>query len=339
MSRSKILQLEPARAKSANEKKLSGIWNEAGWVAEEKLDGWRYLLHIDTDLLRPHLTGRRISKETGLFSEKGMNAPCLWPSGTGWFDYTVLDGEIMPPLGAGFRDLASIMNADPKTAAETIKRIGEPIYRVFDILFADGEDVRHLSMLERHAKLIETVREIAHPSITVIPSLPPTLQIYESIVDAGGEGVILKDTSATYGESGGWIKVKRFSTLDVVVTGFTDAKEGRTGKFLGQIGAAQVSVYLSDGSLAEVGKVSGMTDDIRLDMTANPGQWLGTVIEVAAQEFGKDRLRHPRYKRHRPDADPRHATYAKLRADLGAGTEEQREEQRVVKGEQQILKL
>lgn len=234
----------------------------------------------------------------------------------------------MPPDGAGFRDLASIMNSDPETAAETIRRLGEPRYRVFDVLFHDGEDVREHAQLER-TKLASCFTDgLGHPLVSSLPSLPPDAGEYDRIVSAGGEGVILKNVFAPYSESGAWIKVKKTVTLDVVVTGFTDAKHGKTGKYDGLIGAVVVSVYTSDGMLLEVGRASGMSDDVRVEMTANPGRWIGSVIEVIAQEFGKERLRHPRFSRHRPDADPRGCTYRKMMADLGSV------EKRVVSGDQ-----
>ncbi len=311
-----IKQLPPARAKHVSDKRLGTIWDDPSWVAEEKMNGWRFLMHVGGELDRTHLTGRRISSVTDEYSEKGMCVPCLWP--TTLMGYTVLDGEILPPEGVSFHDIAGIMNVDPESAAEEIRRIGEPRYRAFDVLFADGRDYREHSYLERRDILKVIVDELAHPLITMVPSGPATQSTFDSIVEAGGEGVILKNIFAAYGDSGAWVKVKREATLDVVVTGFTDAKFGKTGKYHGQIGAVVVAVYLRDGTLVEVGQVSGMDDATRLQMTANPGQWVGTVIEITAQEFGRERLLHPRYGRPRPDASPREATYEKMMRDLGA---------------------
>jgi ATP-dependent DNA ligase len=304
------LEIDPARAKS---KSADDLWEDSEWVAEEKLDGWRFLMHFGGDLPRVFLTGRRQSKTTGKLSEKGLCAPDIWPySDCASLGYTVLDGEVMSP--AGFRDIAGIMNVSPGKAAKRIAEIGPPTYRVFDILFNDGLDVRHYSWIERQQVLAQIWNALGNPLITRVGSSPDRLCTYDRIVESGGEGVILKNIFSPYGE--GWVKVKRYSTLDVVITGFTDAKMGKTGKYLGLIGAALVSVYGAKGDLLEVGRVSGMTDDVRRDMSQNPTKWFGTVIEVAAQEFGKERLRHPRFKRARPDADPKHATFAKMMADL-----------------------
>lgn len=311
-----IKQLSPARAKHVSDKKLASIWDDPSWIAEEKMNGWRFLMHFGGGLERTFMTGRRISSVTEEFSEKGLCAPCLWP--TTRMDYTVLDGEILPPDGVSFHDIAGIMNVSPEDAAIEIARIGEPRFRAFDVLFGDGRDYREHSYLERRDVLGVLVDELAHPLITIVPSGPATSDTFDRIVAAGGEGVILKNIFAAYGDSGAWVKVKREATLDVVVTGFTDAKFGKTGKYDGQIGAVIVAVYLRDGTLCEVGQVSGMTDDVRREMTDHPGRWIGSVIEITAQEFGRERLLHPRYGRERPDASPREATYEKMMRDLGA---------------------
>lgn len=303
-------EINPARAKAKKP-----IWDEPEWYAEEKLDGWRFLMHIGKDLERTYMTGRRESKRTGMLSEKGECARPLWPSGYE-LGYTVLDGEVMPPEGAGFRDIASIMNVEPIKAEQRIAEIGPPLYYAFDILWFNGEDVRGLSYLERKALLNQAFSGINSPNMLILPHwADANEERFNAIIAQGGEGVILKHFAGEYGED--WIKVKRKHTLDVVITGFTDARVGRTGKYVGLIGAAIISVYGSHGQLLEVGQVSGMTDDIRRHMSANKSEWLGTVIEIEASGFAKDRLWHPRYKRHRPDALPRSATLAKMRVDLG----------------------
>jgi ATP-dependent DNA ligase len=322
------LEIEPARAKSLSAEKLEPFWDDSSWVAEEKIDGWRELMHIGGDLPRMFLTGRRTSSRTGLLSEKGECVPQLTPDFPSYWGYTVLDGEVVAPTG--FRDIAGIMNVSPADAAARIAEIGPPIYRIFDILFCNGVDLREHSLIERRAELSSLT--FGNDLIKVVPQHPVNKRgVYESIVDAGGEGVILKDLFAPYGDKSAWVKVKKYSTLDVVVTGFTDARFGRTGKYEGQIGAVVVAVWCA-GSLVEVGQVSGMDDATRLEMTRDQHAWIGTVIEVAAQEFGKERLRHPRYKRKRPDASPAGCTYEKMMRDLSAEAPN-----RVVTGEQQEL--
>lgn len=321
-----LKSLEPARAKSRRPDKLP--WNDPLWYAEEKLNGWRFLMHFGGALDRVYLTGRRYSKRTGQLSEKGLCARPVWPIDTRW-GYTVLDGEIMSPTG--FRDIAGIMNVEPDEAERRIAEIGPPTFHVFDCLWFDGHDITECPALERRGSAGRLVMSCQNPLIKMVQSMSARIEEFDAVCASGGEGVVLKDVGAPYGESGAWIKVKKTSTLDVIVTGFTDAREGKTGKFLGLIGAVEVAVYSSTGELLPVGKVSGMTDEIRIHMTQNPTEWIGRVIEVAASEFAKERLFHPRFKRERPDANPRHCTLEKMMHDLGAM------EDRVVRGPQLAL--
>lgn len=316
------LEIEPARAKH---KKHDQLMEDPEWVAEEKLDGWRFLMHFGGDLDRCYMTGRRTSEVTGKLSEKGMCAECLWPK---WDDigYTVIDGEVMPPDKANFRDLAGIMNVTADQARVRISEIGQPWYHAFDLLFLDGRDMRSKSWLERKTALSRFMHEMANQRIKYVPHWYEKKETYYRIIKEGGEGVVLKDIVAEYGE--GWVKVKREATLDVIVTGFTDAKFGVTGKFYGQIGAAKVSVFSSTGQMIEVAQVSGMDDVTRLDMTNNPSRWLGTVIEISAYKWAKDRLQHPRFSRHKPEANPKQATFTKMMQDLGESVGEKEDRQR-----------
>ena len=314
------LEIEPGRAKAKNERILERLWDDPEWIAEEKLDGWRFLVHVGGTLERCFMTGRRTSEVTGKLSEKGQCAPCLWPKWDDDLGYTVIDGEVMPPTGAGFRDLAGIMNVTAEQAEVRIAEIGEPHYYAFDLLFLDGEDLREQPYLVRKSKLLKLVPQLANGRIHVVQHHDDKRGHYERTVAGGGEGVVLKDICGAYGEN--WVKVKKETTLDVVVTGFTDAKFGVTGKFYGQIGAAKVSVATSTGQMIEVAQVSGMDDATRRDMTDNPDRWLNTVIEISAYKWAKDRLQHPRFKRHKPEADPRHATFGKMMRDLGEAINE-----------------
>lgn len=100
------------------------------------------------------------------------------------------------------------------------------------------------------------------------------------------EGYVLKHDNG----SESW-KVKRFNTVDCIVTGFIPGQ----GKYLGMPGALVVSLF--DGT--ELASVSGMTDKQR---QALRGEDLGRVCEVKYQYVGAGgRLRHPTFVRWRDD--------------------------------------
>lgn len=314
------MKIIPAGADAKPWDKLEPLFDDDAWYAERKLDGWRFLLHFGGGLDRIYLTGRNVTKD-GTLSERGLHVPLFTPEAAALrkWGYTVLDGEVMPPDGAGFRDINGIMG---KTAVEKalarIKAIGHPEYHVFDCLFYNGTDNRSQPQHARKKHADHIVREVwpdEAPVYSTVVQRHGKLAFYEREIADGQEGIILKRSDAPYGE--GWLKVKRMHTLDVVITGFTEANEGKTGKFKGLVGAVVVSVYRG-GKLVEVGQVSGMDDETRIDITDHTRYYMGKALEIKAQEFAKNRLRHPRWSRMRTDINATACTWEKMQRDLAA---------------------
>lgn len=316
-------EIEPASAKAGKDID----WNKLEQRVENKLDGWRFLMHFGGKLDRTYMTGRRISSKTGKFSEKGLCAPHLSPAtlqcGGHKLGYTVIDGEVMPPVDRTFADIAGIMNVEPGKAATRIVEIGKPMYYAFDILFYDGKDVRTCPLKQRLV-LLQAVLRTSFVDQKLVYEAPhhhheggrtSAEDYYTHIVETGGEGVIVKDLEAPYGK--GWMKLKRFSTIDAVIMGYTDAEHGVTGKYVGLIGAVKVGVYKGK-ELVEIGQVSGFDDELRRKLSKYKDKHIGTVMEILAQEMAKDRLRHPRFSRLRPEASIKDATWAKMMTDLKA---------------------
>lgn len=135
--------------------------------------------------------------------------------------------------------------------------------------------------------------------------MPPheTLEgLLEQAVDRGIEGWVLKNFN--YAE---WWKAKPTRSADCVVTGFKDGE----GKYIGLVGSLLCSVYLDDETeLTEIARVSGMTDDERLNIDEKRD--LGRVVEVEYQDVGNGgRLVHPRFVRWRDDKPAAECRYAK----------------------------
>ena len=125
-------------------------------------------------------------------------------------------------------------------------------------------------------------------------------------VKLGIEGWVLKLSNYK-----GWYKVKPQKEIDCIVTGFKDGD----GKYLGLVGALKVSVLIegnksaySDDTtldyhgfnapakyqLTEIASVSGMSDEIRIDIDEDKD--LGRVCEVEYQEVGNGgRLIHAHF--------------------------------------------
>lgn len=262
------------------------------WIAEEKLDGSRYLLYIGEDGCQ--LRSRRISVKDDLPVEKTDNCPHLckvYPGMAG----TILDGEIKMP--GAFSKTVSVMGSAPEKAIAFQEENGWVEYHVFDILFHKGKDVREEKWSDRNMLLKDALKNLQNPSMEYVTqfSMDTWVDRYNTIVLHDGEGLMLKKMDSKYGET--WTKVKKVITIDVVITGYTEGG----GKYADQIGAVVFGLY-KDGELIDVGQCSGMSDEERAYITENQQKLKRTVIEVTGQEFTKGmKLRHPRFIRFRPD--------------------------------------
>lgn len=131
-------------------------------------------------------------------------------------------------------------------------------------------------------------------SLSELSNYAPVIPCTEDIskIPIGYEGFVLKNDY----HPGEWWKLKPEKTVDLRVIGF---KPG-LGKFAGFIGSAICKS--DDGKISAV--VGGMSDEVREHMTKYRKWWKGQIIEVEYQLITRDgALRHPRYKRHRPDKD------------------------------------
>lgn len=310
---------EPPKAKPI--KNVTAFVDDPNYIIERKEDGWRFRMSFGAGTIRPQLHGPRITKKTGTFAESGMNAKYLWPDGyrsekvlrqskVKWskLGLTVFDGEIIAPIGLPASEVAGYMNTTPEKAKAKEEKLGRVYYVIFDILCDDGVDLRKLSLKDRKKRRDAAVAKYfaGNKQVSVICE-----STFEEELRLGAEGVIVKDLRAPYGAS--WYKAKRVHTLDTVITGY----EPGTGKYADLIGSVICSVYLK-GKLVEVGTVSGMPDAVRKHITKHKKKYLGSVLEIAAQEMAKNRLRHPRWLRHRPEADPKDCTWKKMMRDLRA---------------------
>jgi ATP-dependent DNA ligase len=325
-----ILQISPATC--------DGKAPSENFVAEEKLDGHRALLHFEYSLKRAYLTSRRISKKTGLYAENGLCVPHITEplhhlATLNQLGYTVLDGEILVPNGS-FEDVQSVLGSLPEKAVAWQLENTQAVYAVYDCLFYNGDDLRDLLWVSRHSikmKLMEVMCRYLMNRGFIFPlqsshfnNKEEAKVMFDRVISRGGEGLILKDKFARYGR--GWSKWKYETTYDVVVTGY----ESGQGKFSELIGALRFGAWDSEGNLVPIGKCSGMPDGnvtwsggapnrkgsvIIPDGSEQPvgsRAWFserkyeleGMVIEVKCNGLTKHgNLRHPQFVRLREDKD------------------------------------
>ena len=213
-----LRQLKPDEARG---KLKEEYWDSPEWIAEEKYDGVRYLMHIGE---RNRFTSRRKSVHDGLYVEKTLNFPHLstlkFPKE---FHDSVIDGEIIK--GRDVYDVMRITGANPAQAILLQELEGYVSYVAWDILFFKGEDVRNKPLYIRKDLLCHILNEVESEHIDVSPiCIEDKKNFFFKILSRGGEGVILKNMDSIYGKKS-WVKVKKVQTYDVIVVGFEEPKK------------------------------------------------------------------------------------------------------------------
>jgi DNA ligase-1 len=105
----------------------------------------------------------------------------------------------------------------------------------------------------------------------------------------GHEGLILKDWSSPYvwDRSIAWCKVKNFYDADARIIGFLMGRKGT--KYENTVGRINVRGILEDGTIFECGVGSGLTDELRDDILANPDKYMKLTTVVNYQEVSKSK--------------------------------------------------
>jgi DNA ligase-1 len=303
-------------------------WGEA--VIETKFDGARVQVHYDGETTA--LFSRNMDDvteplpEVVEFVESAVDVP------------VVLDGEVVAvdDDGAPLPFQEVLRRFRRKYDVEQMREEVRVELRAFDCLHADGDDLLDAPLTERHARLTELLGDtdaVSDISVAADPDAIATIE--QAALDAGHEGIMLKDPQSTYapGKRGrNWLKRKPdVETLDLVVTG-AEWGEGRRANLLGTFLLSARADGADDGSdgsaggdaYVTLGKVAtGITDEELESLTERltphveheDGQTVSidpaVVLEVGYEEIQRSptyssgyALRFPRFVGVREDKSP-----------------------------------
>ncbi len=288
---------------------------------EAKWDGVRTIAFIDGGEVR--LQTRNLLDCTRQYPEGTQVAEAL----TGAYQ-AIVDGEIVALDEKGvpsFQRLQPRMHVSDDSTVRKLRRSTPVIYQVFDLLYADGEDLTRKPLRDRLRRLDEALTPMG--AIRRSEGFVGTgVALFEAAKEQGLEGIIAKRLDSTYqpgARSPAWVKVKAFRTMDCVIGGWTAGQGGRAST----LGALLLGVY-REGKLEPVGHVGTGFDERTLKdllamleehesptspfatmpRTNQPARWCmpELVCEVEYTEITRDgTLRHPTYRGLRPDVDPR----------------------------------
>jgi bifunctional non-homologous end joining protein LigD len=282
---------------------VAGPFDDPDWLFEIKWDGYRALCTIE-------------EKEFSLISRNGLDMLRRFPdlkelAGAFASLPVVVDGEIVSLDSKGRSAFQRLQESQKKPAGLT--------YAAFDLLYADGTDLRSTPLEERKALLERLIR---NDSLVLYSKhvVGKGKALFERARKQHLEGIIGKKRDSTYQErrSRDWVKIKTGYEQEFVVGGWTEPKGSRKG-----FGALLLGVY-QKGSLIFVGSVgTGFNAKMLAQLSArlrsgerktspfangvvanSPIHWTSPelVVEVRFSEWTRDGyLRQPAYLGLRPD--------------------------------------
>lgn len=226
------------------------------WLYEIKWDGERALGYIrDGDVELRSRSGRNITAEYPELKALAKRTNVR---------KAILDGEIVVLDESGRSEFARIQpRFGVLNPPLSLQQKAPVTYYVFDLLYADGYDLRGVPLDQRK----EELRKILSPSERVRFSdhqVEKGVELFEVAQKQGLEGIIAKrrDSSYTGKRTPQWLKFKIVRDTDVVIGGWTAPRKSRE-----HFGALLMGLYDEENQLEYVGSVgTGFTQET-LDRT------------------------------------------------------------------------
>jgi bifunctional non-homologous end joining protein LigD len=281
-------------------------FDDPDWLFEIKWDGYRALCTVEKDRL-------------SLVSRNGLDMlqrfPDLQELAAAFSSLPVMvDGEIVSLDAKGRSEFQRLQESQKKPAGLT--------YVAFDLLYADGIDLRSTPLQERKALLERLIRD---DSIVLYSKdvIGRGKALFASARKQHLEGIIGKKRDSVYQErrSRDWVKIKTGSVQEFVVGGWTEPKGSRKGfgalllgvhvgkmlRFVGSVGTG-FSAKLLRELHARLRSIERKTSPFENPVVANSRvHWASPelVVEVRFSEWTRDGyLRQPAYLGLRPDKSP-----------------------------------
>ena len=313
---------------------------EGEWAFEPKWDGFRAIAwsgeaRLDSRNQRPLLR---------YFPE--LEAP-LWALPAG----TVVDGEVVVVRGdrLDFDALQNRLHPAASRAARLARETPAALV-AFDLLAADGRDLRGVPFDERREGLVALAARLPAPWVLTPSTSDRELarRWFDEFEAAGCDGIVAKRRQGLYVEGKReMVKVKHRRTVDCVVGGYRGAEDGDG------VGSILLGLYDGEGRLHFIGHCSGFAQGERAPLLTRlkplrsadsfgaegevrrPGaesrwstgkdlSWVPVrpelVVEVSYDQLTGGRFRHAtRFERWRPDKDAAACTLDQLERPAGPG--------------------
>lgn len=302
------------------------IKKDGYWYQFEKHEHYSYLF------------SRSASTVTKLQSEKSANVPHIMKALSVLPKDTILIGEIYYPGGSS-KTVTTIMGCLPKKAIERQNgKSGLIHYYIHDIIMFNGLDFvkNKVSNYDRY-RILKKIFEkynLANDYIELAEAW--TDNLYSRVgtaLAAGEEGMVIKVKDGIYEPDKRpltMLKAKKVDFIDAIIIGFEEPTKEYYGKEIqnwnywiqnenGQPLAVtkpyymgwhnsriKIGAYNNKGTIVEIGTIhSGISDEMKEDMTNNPNKYLNKVCSIQCMELDKKEhtIRHGFFKYMRDDKD------------------------------------
>jgi len=283
-------------------------FDDEGWIYEIKWDGYRavsYLKNDDAEIQsRNNLSfTEKFRDVTNALKELHLNA--------------VLDGEIVAVNDKGIANFQLLQNFANKGESVLL------IYYVFDVIWLDGKDLTHLTLLERKT-ILQNILPADNEVIKYSDHIEAKgKEFFELATHRGLEGIMAKKADSTYTKNFRtklWLKIKNNKLTEAIICGFTEGRKSRKhfgalvlGKYEGSklIYIGHTGTGFNEKSLKEVEKKLAplITDKNPFDKkpkTNMPVTWVKPklICEIKFSEITDESiLRQPVFMGLRDDKD------------------------------------
>jgi bifunctional non-homologous end joining protein LigD len=297
-------------------------FSDPGWIYERKFDGERCLAYADGAQVRLMTRNRQQVNSTYPELDEALGAQ----RATGF----IVDGEVVAFVGrttsfAQLQQRLGVRHPD----AELRRRV--PVYYyLFDVMYANGRDVRQLPLRDRK-RILRDLLTFTGPLRFTTHRNRDGEAYWAKACQNGWEGLIAKRADAPYqaGRGRDWLKFKCENSQEFVIGGYTDPQGSRHG-----LGALLIGYYDDKGQLTYAGKVGTGFDEATLaslrrtlaglergrppfargSLPRSGVHWVEPKLvgQVGFSEWTTaGQLRHPRYQGLRRDKDPASVTREK----------------------------
>ena len=294
-------------------------FSDPGWIYERKFDGERCLAYSRAGQVQLMTRNRQQVNSTYPELEQALAGQ----HATGF----IVDGEVVAFVrrATSFAKLQQRLGVHHPDAE--LRRRVPVYYYLFDVLYADGRDVRQLPLRDRK-RILRSLLSFTGPLRFATHRNRDGEAYWAQACRNGWEGLIAKraDTPYRAGRGRDWLKFKCENSQEFVIGGYTDPQGSRRG-----LGALLIGYYDDKGRLTYAGKVGTGFDEATLAslqrtlaglerrqppfarglLPKSGVHWVEPQLvgQVGFSEWTTaGQLRHPRYQGLRRDKDPASVT-------------------------------